>query len=47
MDRRRLLGIGLVVVSAAGFGSGTILSKPIYGTGLMRLASPPEVVSHD
>jgi drug/metabolite transporter (DMT)-like permease len=34
MDRRRLLGIGLVVVSAVGFGSGTILSKPIYGTGL-------------
>src|SRR6266566_2818740 len=34
MDRRRLLGVGLVVVSAAGFGSGTILSKPIYATGL-------------
>ena len=34
MDRRRLLGIGLVVVSAAGFSSGTVLSKPIYATGL-------------
>jgi len=34
MDRRRLLGIALVVVSAAGFGSGTVLSKPIYSAGL-------------
>ncbi|TMF35118.1 MAG: DMT family transporter [Chloroflexi bacterium] len=34
MDRRRALGIALVVVSAAGFGSGTILSKPIYAAGL-------------
>ena len=34
MDRRRALGIVLIVVSAAGFGSGTVLSKPIYGTGL-------------
>jgi len=34
MDRRRLLGIVLVVVSAAGFGSGTVLSKPIYSAGL-------------
>jgi drug/metabolite transporter (DMT)-like permease len=34
MDRRRLLGIALVVVSAFGFGSGTVLSKPIYATGL-------------
>ncbi len=34
MDRRRLLGIALVVVSAAGFGSGTVLSKPIYETGV-------------
>ena len=34
MDRRRLLGIVLIVVSAAGFGSGTVLSKPIYAAGL-------------
>ena len=34
MDRRRALGIVLVVVSAAGFGSGTVLSKPIYAAGL-------------
>ena len=34
MDRRRLLGVALIVVSAAGFGSGTVLSKPIYASGL-------------
>jgi drug/metabolite transporter (DMT)-like permease len=34
VDRRRLLGIALIVVSAAGFGSGTVISKPIYETGL-------------
>jgi drug/metabolite transporter (DMT)-like permease len=34
MDRRRSLGIVLVVVSAAGFASGTILSQPIYAAGL-------------
>ncbi|HEY3164265.1 MAG TPA: DMT family transporter [Candidatus Limnocylindrales bacterium] len=34
MDRRRLIGIALIVVSAFGFGSGTVLSKPIYGAGL-------------
>jgi drug/metabolite transporter (DMT)-like permease len=34
MDRRRLLGIGLVLVSAAGFGSGTILAAPVYDTGV-------------
>jgi drug/metabolite transporter (DMT)-like permease len=34
VDRRRLLGIALIVVSAAGFGSGTVLSKPIYAAGL-------------
>lgn len=28
------MGLALIVVSAAGFGSGTILSKPIYATGL-------------
>ena len=34
MDRRRLIGIVLIIVSAAGFGSGTVLSKPIYAAGL-------------
>jgi drug/metabolite transporter (DMT)-like permease len=34
MDRRRALGIGLVLVSAAGFGSGTVLAAPIYDTGV-------------
>jgi drug/metabolite transporter (DMT)-like permease len=34
VDRRRLLGVALIVVSAAGFGSGTVLSKPIYAAGL-------------
>lgn len=34
MDRRRVIGIALVIVSAAGFGSGTVLSKPIYAAGL-------------
>ena len=34
MDRRRLVGIVLIVISAAGFGSGTVLSKPIYAAGL-------------
>ena len=32
--RRRAVGIVLVVVSAAGFASGTVLSKPIYAAGL-------------
>jgi drug/metabolite transporter (DMT)-like permease len=34
VDRRRIIGIVLVIVSAAGFGSGTVLSKPIYAAGL-------------
>ncbi len=34
VDRRRAIGIVLVVVSAAGFASGTVLSKPIYAAGL-------------
>ena len=34
VDRRRLAGLALIVVSAFGFGSGTVLSKPIYATGL-------------
>ena len=34
MDRRRVVGTVLVAVSATGFASGTILSKPIYAAGL-------------
>ncbi|MEO5939258.1 MAG: DMT family transporter [Candidatus Limnocylindrales bacterium] len=34
MERRRAVGLVLIVISAAGFGSGTVLSKPIYGSGL-------------
>ncbi len=34
MDRQRALGVALIVISAAGFGSGTVLSKPIYEAGL-------------
>jgi len=34
VDRRRAVGLLLIVVSAAGFGSGTVLSKPIYASGL-------------
>ncbi|HET9614865.1 MAG TPA: hypothetical protein VFP22_08640, partial [Candidatus Limnocylindrales bacterium] len=34
MDRRRAVGTVLVAVSATGFASGTILSKPIYAAGV-------------
>jgi len=34
MDRRVAAGIGLVVISAAGYGSGSILAAPIYATGI-------------
>jgi drug/metabolite transporter (DMT)-like permease len=34
MDRSRLVGIVLVVVSACGFGSGPLFAKPIYAHGL-------------
>jgi drug/metabolite transporter (DMT)-like permease len=34
MDRHRLIGIALVLVSAAGFGSGTIIAAPVYDTGV-------------
>lgn len=34
VDRRRAVGLALIVISAFGFGSGTVLSKPIYGAGL-------------
>jgi drug/metabolite transporter (DMT)-like permease len=34
VDRRRAVGLLLIVVSAFGFGSATVLSKPIYAAGL-------------
>jgi len=34
MDRRRLTGVLLVVVSALAFGSGALFAKPVYGAGL-------------
>lgn len=34
MDRARLLGIALVIVSACGFGSGALFGKPVYETGV-------------
>jgi drug/metabolite transporter (DMT)-like permease len=34
MDRRTAVGIALVLISAAGFGSGSILAAPIYETGI-------------
>jgi drug/metabolite transporter (DMT)-like permease len=34
MDRRTATGIGLVVVSAFGYGSGSVLAAPIYATGI-------------
>lgn len=34
MDPRRALGIGLVLVSAAGYASGSVLAAPIYDTGV-------------
>jgi drug/metabolite transporter (DMT)-like permease len=34
MDRRRLIGVGLVLVSACAFGSGALFGKPAYATGI-------------
>jgi drug/metabolite transporter (DMT)-like permease len=34
MDRRRLVGVGLVLVSACAFGSGALFGKPAYATGI-------------
>ena len=34
MDRRRGIGIALVVLSACGYGSGALFAKPVYGAGL-------------
>lgn len=34
MDRRRLGGIAFILVSAAGFGSGSLFAQPVYGAGV-------------
>lgn len=34
MDRRRLTGIVLILVSAAGFGSGSLFAQPVYAAGV-------------
>ena len=34
MDRRRLAGVLLIVVSAASFGSGALFAKPVYAEGV-------------
>jgi drug/metabolite transporter (DMT)-like permease len=34
MDRRRALGVLLVIVSACGFGSGALFAKPVYALGV-------------
>ena len=34
MDRRRATGVGLVLVSAAAFGSGSLFAQPVYGAGV-------------
>jgi drug/metabolite transporter (DMT)-like permease len=34
MDRRRATGIALVLASAVGFGSASILARPVYDTGM-------------
>lgn len=34
MDRRRLVGIALILVSAAGFGSGSLFAQPVYAAGV-------------
>lgn len=37
MDRRRLAGIGLILLSAAGFGSGSLFAQPVYGADVSWL----------
>jgi drug/metabolite transporter (DMT)-like permease len=37
MDRRRVTGIGLVLASAAGFGSGSLFAQPVYHAGVSWL----------
>ncbi|HEY6012971.1 MAG TPA: DMT family transporter, partial [Candidatus Limnocylindrales bacterium] len=34
MDRRHVTGIALVLVSAAGFGSGSLFAQPVYHAGV-------------
>jgi drug/metabolite transporter (DMT)-like permease len=34
VDRRRTLGVALVLVSACGFGSGALFAKPVYAAGV-------------
>ncbi|HEY7524009.1 MAG TPA: DMT family transporter [Candidatus Limnocylindrales bacterium] len=34
MERRRLVGVALVLASAFGFGSGALFAKPVYETGV-------------
>lgn len=34
MDRRRSGGIALILLSAAGFGSGSLFAQPVYGAGV-------------
>jgi drug/metabolite transporter (DMT)-like permease len=34
MDRRRLGGVALILVSAAGFGSGSLFAQPVYASGV-------------
>jgi drug/metabolite transporter (DMT)-like permease len=34
MDRRNVVGIALILASAAGFGSGSLFAQPVYGAGV-------------
>jgi drug/metabolite transporter (DMT)-like permease len=34
MDRRRLVGVALILASAAGFGSGGLFAQPVYAAGV-------------
>lgn len=34
MDRRRLVGVALILASAAGFGSGPLFAQPVYAAGV-------------
>ncbi len=34
MDRRRAGGVALILLSAAGFGSGSLFAQPVYGAGV-------------
>jgi drug/metabolite transporter (DMT)-like permease len=37
MDRRRATGIALVLIAAVGFGSASVLARPVYDTGMSWL----------